>query len=108
MSTGLLTVVMLWIGAAASVVISLVYGIGSRWWTTLWGRSNFLLHAVLNLVYLRSGISVLNHRVAVSVPWDTWVITTAMTVALVVYCATTIVVTARGRAQRRAEREKKQ
>jgi hypothetical protein len=105
-STGLLTVIMLWVGAVAAVLTLFVYGLGSHWWTTLWGRSNLLLHTVIALAYLRSIISVLRGRVPESVPWDTVVITTAMTVALVVYFFTTIVITKRGREQRRLEREK--
>jgi hypothetical protein len=104
-STGLLTVVMLWIGAFAAVATPFVYGLGSHWWTTLWGSSNILLHTVIALAYLRSMISVLKGRVPAYPPWDTVAITTAMTVALVTYFITTIVVTKRGRARRRAERE---
>lgn len=107
MSTGLLTEVMLWIGAVAALLTPFVYGLGSHWWTTSWGRSNILLHSVIALAYLRSTISIVKHRVPASVSWDTWSLTTAMTVALVVYFVTTIVVTQRGRARRRAEREKK-
>jgi hypothetical protein len=104
--SGLLTVIMLWIGAVAAVLTPFVYGLGSHWWTTLWGRSNLLLHTVIALAYLRSLISVLRGRVPVSVPWDTLVITTAMTIALVAYFITTIVITKRGRDKRRAERER--
>lgn len=107
MSTGQLTVVMLWIGAAAALATPFVYGLGSHWWTTLWGRSNILLHTVIALAYLRSIISVLKGRVPATVSWDTVALTTAMTVALVAYLVTTIVVTARGRAKRRAEQDKK-
>jgi hypothetical protein len=106
-STGLLTVIMLWVGAVAAVLTPFVYGLGSHWWTTLWGRSNILLHTVIALAYGRSLISVGRGRVPVSVPWDTLAITTAMTVGLVAYFVATVVITKRGRAQRRAEREKK-
>jgi hypothetical protein len=96
---------MLWVGAVAALLTPFVYGLGSHWWTTLWGKSNLLLHTVIALAYLRSMISVMRGRVPVSPPWDTVAITTAMTVALVAYFIATIVVTKRGRALRRAERK---
>lgn len=104
MNTGLLTVVAIWVGAVAAVLIPIVYGLGgNHWWETGFGRGHLLLHAVLGLVYLRSIISVAKHRVPTSVSWDTWAITVLMAVALVVYLGITIVLTVRGRVANRRE-----
>jgi hypothetical protein len=97
------TVVALWLGAAAALLTPVVYATGNRWWSTYWGRTLMLKDAVIALAYLKSLAGLFGHRLPRSVSWDTWSISAAMAVALLANLVVMVVVTKRGQRRARAE-----
>lgn len=101
--TVVVTVIALWLGAAAALATPIVYATGSRWWTTYWGRTLMLKDAVIALAYCKSLASLVSHRLPRSVSWDTWTISAAMALVLLANLVVMVTVTKRG--QRRTARE---
>lgn len=101
--TTLITVISLWLGAAAAVLTPIVYAVGNQWSTHYWGRTLLLKDAVIALAYMRSAGALIGHRLPHTVTWDTWAISAGMAIALIANLVVMVVVTKRG--QRRAALE---